>query len=860
MKAIKHLIMLFVFILSPLLNGQIKNSQNSPALNSAGISPSAEQYKVSIAGHSEDMEWVAVRKWYYKNSDTTLVFNRHSVQKPVLTLTKISSVEFLGKNILLAAGEGKAWLYDVTMKTKKEYPDILQVAVSESRNTMFAVFYKDGVSEIFDKNGNSKHKFSEVVSIQALKEKGFLIHQKNRSISTINWVKDSEVIPLFSTSASIAHFKVSDDGDVIMINETVSHHNNEGKQIGTKKIHVIELNTGKSVGFDLSHENDFNDFTMSRIGSSKSFLVGLQKKQEANNQLLEIWYGNESNIKSVYQGKTLKKFFVLDLNNQTAEQLNDYSEDMFIAFTNNRYLLKYHPHRGQDYVFWKPTVNINLYDLGSSKETSLGDFAGVDYKAPQVIYSADGQFILGSEDRKKWKLWNLENLTKTKIAAEDLKVPVFTEDSRSVYFNSRNGIRIFDLASSNLTRMQGTEGETSLVTIDINRQFNEYHFACQTVNPEKPLLIKTVDIKNSLVSYDVMMHGRKKSIILKTKDKISDVLYNSSVSRFFFLAENFNKPPELYSQQNKENARLIYSSNSSDTTASQFKQEIVSYSNSVGRPLKGTLYYPLNYDASKKYPLVVKVYQNQRAHAKEYLIKGFASYVAYDKRSLIERGYFVYEPDIVFGKKGTGVEALDCVNHALDALRNIRSIDFKKLGLIGHSHGGYITNFIATQSDRFATYISGAGNSDIIRSYFSYNRNFHTPFYMQFESGQYEMPVPFSADKELYIKNNPIYYVDQVSAPILLWAGKKDENIFWEQAQEFYIGLKRNHKDAVALFYTKGDHSLSMSTEEKEDVHQRSAEWLDYFLKDVKNVEWIDRQMKDESLPTENLQEVGRSR
>ncbi|AZA55191.1 hypothetical protein EG348_20410 [Chryseobacterium sp. G0201] len=92
-------------------------------------------------------------------------------------------------------------------------------------------------------------------------------------------------------------------------------------------------------------------------------------------------------------------------------------------------------------------------------------------------------------------------------------------------------------------------------------------------------------------------------------------------------------------------------------------------------------------------------------------------------------------------------------------------------------------------------------------------------------------------------------YVDQVSAPILLWAGKKDENIFWEQAQEFYIGLKRNQKDAVALFYTKGDHSLSMSTEEKEDLHKRSAEWLDYFLKDQIDVEWIDKQMKDELIP-----------
>src|SRR5690606_32843222 len=105
----------------------------------------------------------------------------------------------------------------------------------------------------------------------------------------------------------------------------------------------------------------------------------------------------------------------------------------------------------------------------------------------------------------------------------------------------------------------------------------------------------------------------------------------------------------------------------------------------------------------------------------------------------LEKGYFVYLPDIVYGKKGTGLSALDCVHHALDALKEKTSIDNNKIGLIGHSHGGYETNFIATHSNRFATYISGAGTSDIVRSYFSYNYNFSNPFYFQYENGQYEM-------------------------------------------------------------------------------------------------------------------------
>ncbi len=67
---------------------------------------------------------------------------------------------------------------------------------------------------------------------------------------------------------------------------------------------------------------------------------------------------------------------------------------------------------------------------------------------------------------------------------------------------------------------------------------------------------------------------------------------------------------------------------------------------------------------------------------------------------------------------------MESIDKALDKLLMNRNINSSKVGLIGHSFGGYLTNFIATHSNRFATYISGSGVSDIISSYFSYNYNF----------------------------------------------------------------------------------------------------------------------------------------
>jgi len=204
-------------------------------------------------------------------------------------------------------------------------------------------------------------------------------------------------------------------------------------------------------------------------------------------------------------------------------------------------------------------------------------------------------------------------------------------------------------------------------------------------------------------------------------------------------------------------------------------------------------------------------------------------------------------PDVIVGSDGTGLSALECLNRAMDAVTKVKSIDINKVALIGHSHGGYETNFIATHSNRFKTYISGAGNSDIIRSYYSYNYNFAKPFYFQFETGQYQMGTSVAEDKIRYLSNSPILNVENVRAPILLWSGRKDENIATDQVTEFYIGLRRYKKDVIALFYPNGEHSFTIESPEERDLNFRILDWLDYFLKGKKGFKWIEIQMKKDA-------------
>lgn len=88
--------------------------------------------------------------------------------------------------------------------------------------------------------------------------------------------------------------------------------------------------------------------------------------------------------------------------------------------------------------------------------------------------------------------------------------------------------------------------------------------------------------------------------------------------------------------------------------------------------------------------------------------------------------------------------------------------------MIGHSFGGFRTDFIAGHSNRFKNYISGAGASDLTRMYFSYNETSSTLFYWQFEEEQYNMHASYVRNRKIYKDNNPIENVHKAKTPILL--------------------------------------------------------------------------------------------
>jgi dipeptidyl aminopeptidase/acylaminoacyl peptidase len=445
----------------------------------------------------------------------------------------------------------------------------------------------------------------------------------------------------------------------------------------------------------------------------------------------------------------------------------------------------------------------------------------------------------------QWILFDFKSKNQTTIERTDLDKPGFDENGLFIYFESKTGLYRYDIQKQRLDLFLITRGkEISIISANAYKVNDLFNIKVSSVNSAKRFLVKAEN-KDNRTSY-LKYNGKElREIINPTENHIREVRFNSDMTVAYTIEENYNQPSRILVKDiKKPQKQVLYKENSADRLAFDIRQDIIPYQNSNGLPLKGILYYyPVGFDPTRKYPLIVHIYQIQSKDANVYTYPKDDS-AGFNWRRLIEKGYFVYLPDIVFDSRGTGLSALDCLNSALDALNGFDAVDRKRIGLTGHSMGGYETNFIATHSDRFKTYISSSGHSDIVRAYFSYSYDSYLPLLWQFENGQYRMNRPFFEDQQLYFDNNPIYFADRVNAPVLLWTGLKDENVRWDHTMEFYLGLKRSDKEVVALFYPNQEHILEKGSKAIEDLNRRTLEWWDYFLKDKKNAEWINKQLK----------------
>lgn len=267
-----------------------------------------------------------------------------------------------------------------------------------------------------------------------------------------------------------------------------------------------------------------------------------------------------------------------------------------------------------------------------------------------------------------------------------------------------------------------------------------------------------------------------------------------------------------------------------------FTTELVNWTLPDGKPAQGILYKPEDFDPQLKYPLLFSIYE-QYSDNLHHFIAPQIMIGAISIPWFVSRGYLVFVPDIHYRLGYPGRSALDAVVSAAAVLSKEPWVNSERLGITGHSFGGFETNYIITHTHLFAAAEEAAGLSDLI-SFYSGLASGEASAQPYFETGQGRIGASLAQRPDLYFENSPIFSADQVTTPILMMHNSGDRLVRFEQGLEFYTGLRQLGKKAWMLQYEGGRHELR-SMPDAVDYSTRLTEFFDYYLKDAPLPKWM---------------------
>jgi dipeptidyl aminopeptidase/acylaminoacyl peptidase len=241
--------------------------------------------------------------------------------------------------------------------------------------------------------------------------------------------------------------------------------------------------------------------------------------------------------------------------------------------------------------------------------------------------------------------------------------------------------------------------------------------------------------------------------------------------------------------------------------------------------VQGWLTLPKDFVPDKTYPLVVSVHGGPSSACMSPWSEGLSGAES-------AMGYFVLCPN-PRGSYGQG-EAFTQANikdfgagdyldimAGIDAVSKDYPIDARRIGIRGHSYGGYMTMWAETQTQRFAAAVAGAGLSDWL-SYYGLNDidEWMIPF---FGASVYDDPA-------IYAKSDPMHFVTAVKTPTLILVGDRDGEVPMEQSVEWWHALKTLKVPARLVVYPNEGHWF-VKPADSYDYNLRSLEWFDEWFR-----------------------------
>ncbi|MCP9746150.1 S9 family peptidase [Lacihabitans sp. CS3-21] len=312
-------------------------------------------------------------------------------------------------------------------------------------------------------------------------------------------------------------------------------------------------------------------------------------------------------------------------------------------------------------------------------------------------------------------------------------------------------------------------------------------------------------------------------------------------SDLVFTQENFEVFPDLQHSKGVDfkEVRKVSTANPQQENINWGTAEMIKYQSLDNKDLEGILYKPANFDPSKKYPMITYFYEKMSDQIYRYNVPQPA-------RSSINfsyypsNGYCVFVPDIVYKTGQPGQSAYDCILPGIKKVIEMGFVDSTRLGVQGHSWGGYQIAWLVTKTNIFRAAEAGAPVANMTSAYGGIRWETGNSRQAQYERTQSRIGLTLWDNPKKYLENSPLFYLPNVKTPVLMMHNDDDGAVPWYQGIEMFMGLKRLGKPVWMLNYNGEKHGLTQRKNRK-DWSLRMSQYFDYYLKDAPIPEWMSK-------------------
>ncbi|MGE0132270.1 MAG: prolyl oligopeptidase family serine peptidase [Blastocatellales bacterium] len=311
---------------------------------------------------------------------------------------------------------------------------------------------------------------------------------------------------------------------------------------------------------------------------------------------------------------------------------------------------------------------------------------------------------------------------------------------------------------------------------------------------------------------------------------IGSVSFARNADKVAFARSDIQHPADVYvSSLSNFNPTKLTDHNPQISGIALGRGEVIRWKSKDGMEIEGVLVYPVGYEAGKRYPTIASIHGGPSGVWTQAFPGSYGNYA----HIWAGKGWAVFLPN-VRGSSGYGEKFLMAnyrdwgggdfqdIQTGLDELVKRGISDPDKLGQAGWSYGGYMTAWTLTQTNRFKAVMVGAGLTNMFSMYSTND--------LQRVLEGYFGAQPWDDLEAYWTKSSAMAHIKKAKTPTLILHGANDQRVPVGQAQELYMGLKKNGVPAQLVFFPREGHGLGEPRHQLDKMKREYAHFAKYVL------------------------------